>query len=143
MTMKQHNYNQPLPENKYNPLAWIHPDAKIGDNCWIGAFCMITKNVEIGDNVSLSAGVLIYDHDTSFYRAEEGNIEAQHYKVKIGSYTQIGSNSVIVPKDRDIIIGDHVVIGALSLIKTSIPSYTIVGGIPARVIGDVKKYDKS
>ena len=102
---------------------------------------MITKNVEIGDNVSLSCGVLIYDHDTSFYRAEEGNIEARHYKVKIGSYTQIGSNSVIVPKDRDITIGDHVVIGALSLVKTSIPSYTIVGGIPARVIGDVKKYD--
>lgn len=102
---------------------------------------MVTDNVEIGDNVSLSCGVLVYDHDTSFYRAYEGKAEATHYKVRIGSHTQIGSNSVIVPKDRDITIGDHVVVGALSLVKTDIPSYSIVAGIPAKVIGDVKRHD--
>ena len=139
--IKKHNYNQPLPENKYNPLAWISPEAVIGNNCWIGSDVVITKNVEIGDNVSVSCGCKIYDHDTSFYRSSEGAVKEKHYKVKIGSFTHIGSNSVIIPKDKDIVIGDHVIIGALSLVKTSVPPYTIVAGIPATVIGDVKKYD--
>lgn len=143
MGIKQHNYNKPPHENKYNPLSWIHPGAKIGDNCWIGSGVIITDNVELCDNVSISCGVCIYDHDTSIYRVTEGKVQAKHYKIKIGSHTQIGSNSVIVPKDKDIVIGDHVIVGALSLIKEDIPSYHIVGGIPAKIIGVVKEYDKT
>ena len=36
--------------SKISPLAFIDPEAKIGKNCEIGAFCFIDKNVEIGDN---------------------------------------------------------------------------------------------
>ena len=36
--------------SKISPLAFIDPEAKIGDNCEIGPFCFIDKNVEIGDN---------------------------------------------------------------------------------------------
>lgn len=132
--LKQHKYNQQLPENKYNPLSWIHPDAVIGDNCWIGSDVMISANVELKDNVSISCGCKIYDHDTSRYRVTEGRIQAKHYKVVIGSHTQIGSNSVIVPKGGDIIIGDHVIVGALSLVRESISPHSVAVGIPAKVI---------
>ena len=33
-----------------SPLAYIHPEAKIGQNCEIGPFCFIDANVVIGDN---------------------------------------------------------------------------------------------
>ena len=33
-----------------SPLAYIDPEAKIGENCEIGAFAYIDKNVFIGDN---------------------------------------------------------------------------------------------
>ena len=33
-----------------SPLAYIDPEAKIGENCEIGAFAYIDKNVVIGDN---------------------------------------------------------------------------------------------
>ena len=33
-----------------SPLAYIHPEAKIGENVEIGPFVFIDKNVEIGDN---------------------------------------------------------------------------------------------
>jgi UDP-N-acetylglucosamine acyltransferase len=36
--------------NQISPLAYIHPDAKLGDNNIIGPFCYIDKNVVIGDN---------------------------------------------------------------------------------------------
>ena len=42
-----------------SPLAYIHPEAKIGENVEIGPFCYIDKNVEIGDNNTLMNSVTI------------------------------------------------------------------------------------
>ena len=44
---------------KISPLAYIDPEAKIGENCEIGPFCFIDKNVEIGDNNVLVFGIVI------------------------------------------------------------------------------------
>jgi len=35
-----------------------------------------------------------------------------------------------------VIIGNHVIVGANSVVTNSVPDYAIVGGIPARIIGD-------
>ena len=53
--------------SKISPLAYIHPEAKIGENCEIGAFCYIDKNVVIGDNNVLMNSV------TVLYGARIGN----------------------------------------------------------------------
>lgn len=45
--------------NKISPLAYIDPEAKIGENCEIGPFCYIDKNVEIGDNNILMNSVTV------------------------------------------------------------------------------------
>lgn len=42
-----------------SPLAYIHPEAKIGENCEIGPFCYIDANVVIGDNNTLMNSVTI------------------------------------------------------------------------------------
>lgn len=36
--------------NQISPLAFVHPNAKLGDNNLIGPFCYIDGNVIIGDN---------------------------------------------------------------------------------------------
>lgn len=36
--------------NTISPLAYVHPEAKLGDGNVIGPFCYIDKNVVIGDN---------------------------------------------------------------------------------------------
>lgn len=53
--------------SKISPLAYIDPEAKIGENCEIGPFCFIDKNVEIGDNNVLMT------HVTVLYGARIGN----------------------------------------------------------------------
>lgn len=53
--------------SKISPLAYIDPEAKIGDNCEIGPFCYIDKNVVIGDNNVLMNSV------TVLYGARIGN----------------------------------------------------------------------
>ncbi len=42
-----------------SPLAYIHPEAIIGENCEIGPFCYIDKNVVIGDNNKLMNSVTL------------------------------------------------------------------------------------
>lgn len=42
-----------------SPHAYIHPEAKIGDNVEIGPFCYIDRGVEIGDNNTLMNSVTV------------------------------------------------------------------------------------
>ncbi|MCR5180848.1 MAG: acyl-ACP--UDP-N-acetylglucosamine O-acyltransferase [Bacteroidaceae bacterium] len=42
-----------------SPLAYIHPEAKLGENVEIGPFCYIDRNVEIGDNTTLMNSVTV------------------------------------------------------------------------------------
>ena len=42
-----------------SPLAYIHPEARIGSNCEIGPFCYIDANVVIGDNNVLMNSVTV------------------------------------------------------------------------------------
>lgn len=53
-----------------SPLAYIHPEAQIGDNVKIGPFCYIDKNVVIGDDNELMNSVTIL----SGARIGRGNI---------------------------------------------------------------------
>ena len=52
-------------------------------------------------------------------------------EVSIGSGSWIGHGSVVLPGAR---IGEHVVIGANSVVTGEIPSYSVAVGVPARVI---------
>lgn len=55
-----------------SPLAYIHPEAVIGEGCEIGPFCYIDKNVVIGKNnhlmnsVTLLSGARIGDGNRIF-----------------------------------------------------------------------------
>ncbi len=53
--------------SKISPLAYIHPEAVIGENCEIGAFCYIDRGVVIGDNNTFMNSV------TVLYGARIGN----------------------------------------------------------------------
>lgn len=46
--------------SKISPLAYVDPEAKIGENCEIGPFCYIDKNVEIGaDNILMNSVTIL------------------------------------------------------------------------------------
>ncbi len=45
--------------SKISPLAYVDPEAVIGENCEIGPFCFIDKNVVIGDNNVLMNSVTV------------------------------------------------------------------------------------
>lgn len=53
-----------------SPLAYVHPEASIGEHCEIGPFCYIDKNVVIGDNNRLMNSVTLL----SGTRMGKGNV---------------------------------------------------------------------
>ena len=46
--------------NQISPLAFVHPEAKLGDNNIIGPFCYIDSNTVIGDNNVMQNSVTIH-----------------------------------------------------------------------------------
>ena len=46
--------------NQISPLAFVHPEAKLGDNNIIGPFCYIDKDTVLGDNNVLQNSVTIH-----------------------------------------------------------------------------------
>ena len=45
--------------NQISPLAFVHPEAKLGEGNIIGPFCYIDKNTVIGDNNVMQNSVTI------------------------------------------------------------------------------------
>jgi len=87
--------------SKISPLAYIDPEAKIGENCEIGPFRFIDKNVVIGDNnvimnnVSILYGARIGNGNTFFPGAVISAVP-QDLKFKgEETTTQIGDNNKI------------------------------------------------
>lgn len=47
--------------NNISPLAYVHPEAVLGDGNTIGPFCVINKDVVIGDNNTLVNSVTLHE----------------------------------------------------------------------------------
>ena len=84
--------------NHISPLAYIHPEAKLGKDNTIGPFCYIDKNVEIGDNNVLLNSVTL------------------HFGARIGNNNEFFPGASISTKPQDLkfrgeetfcIIGDN------------------------------------
>jgi len=127
-----------LPANPYNSHAWITGDPVIGPGTWIGAFTVLdgSGGLTIGAGVDVSSGVHIYTHSSAKRCVSRRSYpEIDRKPVTIGDGVFIGANATIL---MGVTIGDHALIAAGSVVTRDVPSRTIVGGVPARVIGVVK-----
>lgn len=113
-----------------SPKIIIHNYTAIGMNATISA----VKKIVIKEHVFTGRNVYISDHGHEFQDTTKP-IAAQDIgkiaEVRIGAYTWLGQNSVILP---GVTIGMHCVIGANSVVSHDIPDYSVAVGAPARVI---------
>jgi acetyltransferase-like isoleucine patch superfamily enzyme len=112
----------------------IFGDVKVGRHSWIGPNVILDGRggLEIGDYVSICAGVQIYTHDSVAWSTSLGAAPLVMSPTKIGSGAYIGPNSVV---NRGVEIGDAAVIGAMSFVNADIPAGAKAWGVPARVGG--------
>jgi acetyltransferase-like isoleucine patch superfamily enzyme len=87
------------------------------------------SHLEIGENVSVSEGVLILtlEHDPN-----SPEFTTRGGKVVIEDYVFIGARALILP---GVTIGRGAVVAAGSVVTQTVPEYQIVGGVPAHPIG--------
>jgi acetyltransferase-like isoleucine patch superfamily enzyme len=113
-------------------------DVRVGRNTWIGPNVILDGRggLEIGDYVSVSAGVQIYTHDSVAWSVSRGAEPMPTSPTKIGSGVYIGPNTVI---QRGVEIGEGAVIGAMSYVDRRIPAGMKAWGVPARIIGIATK----
>lgn len=107
----------------------------IGDNVGIAAntFIAMRGKLEIGDNTIFGPGVSIHCENHNFSDLETPiRLQGATRKgVKIGKDCWIGSKAVILD---GVTIGDHVIVAAGAVVTKDVPDYSIVGGVPAKVI---------
>ena len=80
----------------YNNVLIIG-DVKVGKNTWIGPNVILdgSAGLEIGDYVSISAGVQIYTHNTVDWSTSLGKEPVKKEATKIGNGVYLGPNSII------------------------------------------------
>ncbi len=116
--------------------SYVYGDVKVGKHTWIGPFTLRdgSGGLEIGDYCSISSGVQIYTHDTVKWALSGGKAEYERTPVKIGNSCYVGPQSVIA---KGVTVGDCSIVGACSFINQDVPAYSIVAGVPGKVIGGV------
>ncbi len=119
--------------------------AKIGNGCGIKSLEILGSEpylVEIGNNTYFAGSdIKIFTHDGGVAHLAHMGITPKQYdcfgKVKIGSNCFIGHGAFIL---KHVTIGDNCVIGAGSVVTKSIPSGSVVAGVPAKVICTIEEY---
>lgn len=112
---------------------------KIGKNCRInkGVYLLGRNNIYIGDNVVLSAEVMILDSGLDIEEFEKGNLSVHiNSFVIIEDNVWIGARAMILPGVR---VGTYSIIAAGSVVTKDVLPYTIVGGNPAKEIKQLNK----
>ena len=114
--------------------------AKIGADCrvYTRGFSSEAWLIEIGNKVTVTSGVKILTHDGSTWLFNDDKGRRFLYKKTIiKNNVFIGTNSIIMP---GVVIEDNVIVAAGSIVTKSVPSGVIIGGNPAKIIGDYDTY---
>jgi UDP-2-acetamido-3-amino-2,3-dideoxy-glucuronate N-acetyltransferase len=119
--------------------------AVIGNNCNLCAHTLVEGDVIIGNNVTVKSGVFLWDGtriaDNVFIgpnatftndlhpRSQEYPETYDGINIKAGA--SIGANATLLP---GVIIGKNAMVGAGSVVVSSVPDHAVVVGNPAKII---------
>lgn len=137
--LKKHGKNVSI--GKHSEITW--QNVSIGNNVYLGPNTKIISTraeVIMHDNIMFGPGVTIITGDhrydivgrTMSSITESEKLPENDQDVEIMSDVWIGANATIL---KGVTIGEGSIVAACTLVTKDVPQYTIVGGVPAKVIG--------
>lgn len=110
---------------------------KIGKDTIIGEWAVLDgrDKLVIGDHVDLATGVMIYNSE---HDIKSEKFEAMTSPVEISDYVFVGPRAIILPGIK---IGKGAVVAAGAVVTKDVDDFKIVGGVPAREIGERSNRD--
>ena len=137
--ISQEDLNNSKVNNKGYIIQSFKPEIVIGNNCSFGAYNHISccNKIHIGDNLLTGKNVSIIDNDHGI--TDLKNLEEMPRlrpiiskgPIIIGNNVWIGDGAKIL---SGVTIGDGVVVAANSVVTKSVPDFSVVGGIPSKII---------
>jgi len=121
---------------------------RIGKYVHIASFASILGGgrAEIGDFCGIAQGARLitgmghpFEDMFPVTLPSEDPYHRMRGKIVMGNYSFVAANAVILP---NITIGEGALVGAGAVVTKDVPPWTIVGGVPARIIGKRKKFGK-
>jgi len=142
---------------KIRSLLWKFLLKSVGKNVIIKGSCKFAHpyNIEIGNNVYISAGVKFLNTEKagisigdfviigpnaiflttkliySNWKIPISYGSKLHHPITVGNDVWFGANSIILP---GVYIGRGAIIGAGAVVTKDVPPFTVVGGVPAKFI---------
>lgn len=128
-----------IPANPYNAHAWLIGEPLIGEGTWIGAFTLVDGRggLTIGRGCDISSGAHLLTHSSAWRCVSERRYSrVDERPTVIEDHVFVGENATILMGCR---IGHHSIVaaGAVLLEDTVIPPYSLVAGVPARVVRSI------
>jgi acetyltransferase-like isoleucine patch superfamily enzyme len=125
----------------------------VGRNTFIGNSLLASaKRIEIGDDVLISWGCNIVDHNShailwpqrrddvkDWYQGKKNWMPVVVKPVRICDKSWIGLNVIIL---KGVEVGEGAIVAAGSVVIKNVPPWTIVGGNPAKVIREIALEDR-
>jgi acetyltransferase-like isoleucine patch superfamily enzyme len=111
----------------------LHRSAVVND----ALFNLSSGEITVEEYAFFGHGVAVLTgtHDiTTFDRARQVAVPKSGRDVVIGRGAWISTNALVLGPCR---IGEHAVVAAGSVVRADVPPYTVVGGVPARVLSTI------
>jgi len=116
----------------YRPFGRNPGKVTVGDGTVINRRCLLDLRggITLGCNVSLSPEVMLI---TSGHLKDDPAFGVRDRPIVIEDYAWIGSRATVLP---GVTIGKGAVVAAGAVVTRSVAPYDVVGGVPAKKIGE-------